>query len=65
MAGEAIMRMVLFRELEQILDGGFTGDIVLHCQFGEVKKYNVNEVRKPGMERRTAGPRDGDDRSKH
>lgn len=67
LTGEQINRLVLFREIEQLLDGGFTGEIALQCQFGEVRNYHVNEVRKPGedrrsMERRRDGPRDGEDR---
>jgi len=57
LSGEQVQRLVLFREIEQLLDGGFTGEISLHCQNGEVKKYHVNEVRQPGLERRPEGPR--------
>ena len=65
--GEQVQRLVLFRELEQLLDGGFVGDIILHCPGdGTVRNYHASEFRKPGeqdvQERRTAGPRDGDAR---
>jgi hypothetical protein len=57
------------RELEDILLRGFEGKITLHCSDGIVMKYFVEEVRKPGEdrrkhERRTDGLRDGEDRRK-
>jgi len=56
-------------EIETELLQGFSGDIVLHCLNGVVQTYHVNEKRKPGEERRqherrTDGPRDGEDRRK-
>jgi hypothetical protein len=53
LSGEQVNRLVLFRELEQLLDGSFTGEIVLNCHQGEVVSYKVNELRKPGEERRS------------
>lgn len=55
------------REIETCLLQGHTGDIVLHCLDGVVQSYHVNEKRVPGKdrrthERRTDGPRDGEDR---
>jgi hypothetical protein len=38
----------LFRELEEILEPGFTGQLTLHCNGGRVLKYDVNETRRPG-----------------
>lgn len=52
LSGEQVNRLVLFRELEQILDAGFTGEIILNCHGGDVVSYKVNELRKPGEERR-------------
>lgn len=54
-------------EIETELLQGYTGDIVLHCLDGVVQSYHLNEKRVPGKERRTherrtAGPRDGEDR---
>jgi len=34
-------------ELEEILGDGFTGQIVLHCNNGEVTKYELREIRHP------------------
>lgn len=60
-------RLQLYRELDDILDRGFTGEIVIHCLAGDVPKYDVLERRKLGadrrhIERRREGPRDGEDR---
>ena len=69
LTGEQVNRLVLFRELEQLLDAGFSGQIILHCGVGEVFKYEVSEMRKPGeqrstLERRIAGPRQSDEQRK-
>jgi len=53
LSGEQVSRLVLFRELEQLLDAGLTGEILLNCHQGDVISYKVNELRKPGQERRT------------
>lgn len=68
-SGELVSRLVLYRELDEILDRGLTGKIELHVRHGDVLNYHVTEVREPGkerrtMERRTGGYRDGDDRRK-
>jgi hypothetical protein len=42
----------LFRELEEILEPGFTGQLTLHCNEGQVLKYEVNETRRPGQRER-------------
>jgi len=49
--GEQVQRLVLFREIEQLLDGGFTGQITLHCNQGQIPRYTIEETRKPGAER--------------
>jgi len=53
LTGDQINRLVLFRELEQILDGQFTGEVILNCHQGDVVSYKVTELRKPGAERQT------------
>jgi len=50
-------------EIETQLLQGFTGEIVLHCLHGVVTTYDTTKKnQKPGEERRTAGPRDGEER---
>lgn len=45
------MNADLFRELAELLQGdGFTGQVVLHCNQGQVLKYEVSQVRRPGGE---------------
>lgn len=65
-SGEQILWQTVSREVEDILVREFSGDIVLHCLNGVVQTYHVNEKRKPGEERadeerRTQGPRNGQD----
>lgn len=69
LTGEQNAWLVVSLEIEQLLNAGFKGDIILHCSGdGTVKSYHASEFRKPGerrvQERRTAGPRDGEDRRK-
>lgn len=56
--------LTVSREIETELLQGFTGEITLHCLHGVVESYHINERRKPGHERRTAGPRDTPERRK-
>ena len=42
-------RRQLIREIEQLLDSGFTGRIVLSCAQGVVPRYTVEESRIPGQ----------------
>lgn len=57
--GEAILRSVAFREIEQLLDGGFVGRIVLHCtEGGAIARYVTEETRVPGVARRRLRPLD-------
>jgi hypothetical protein len=37
----------LFTDLSHILEDGFTGQIILHCNEGQVGKYEIREVRRP------------------
>lgn len=68
LSGEQIQRLVVWREIEEMLDRGFKGEIVLHCTDGCIPKYHFTEYRTPGQsdrrthERRTAGPRVDEDR---
>jgi hypothetical protein len=38
---------VFWRELQAILDQGFTGQIILHCNAGTVVKYEKRETLRP------------------
>ena len=44
------MNQGFYVELDGILEDGFTGDIVLHCDRGRVAKYELREVRRPKTE---------------
>ena len=41
------MTPAFWRELQEVLDHGFTGQLVLHCDNGEVKKYERRETLRP------------------
>jgi hypothetical protein len=45
---EPTRRRILFREIEQLLATGFTGQITLHCHEGRIPRYTVEETRQPG-----------------
>ena len=45
--GDGVLRLQLLRELEEHLDRGFHGQIVLHCERGMVRKYELREFRTP------------------
>lgn len=45
---------VTFREVEQLLAHGFTGQITLHCAEGKIVRYTVQETRTPGKPNRSA-----------
>jgi hypothetical protein len=47
-ANETARRAILFREIEQLLATGFTGQITLHCHEGRIPRYTVEETRQPG-----------------
>lgn len=50
-----LSREALFRELTDLLESGFTGNVTLHCLAGEVRKYVIELHRIPG---RTSGTDD-------
>lgn len=41
------MTPTFWRELQDVLDEGFTGQLVLHCSEGQVVKYERNETLRP------------------
>ena len=38
---------VFFRELKEVLAGGFTGTVTLHVHEGAVKMFETNQRRRP------------------
>ncbi len=44
------MNEALFKELRQLMVGGFTGQLILHCDQGSIKKYELHEWRRPKAE---------------
>jgi len=46
LTGEQEDRLLLFRKIEQLLDGGFTGQIILHCAQGKVPRYSIEQTKK-------------------
>ena len=48
---ETARRAVLFREIEQLLATGFTGQITLHCNQGRIPRYTIKQTRQPGKRR--------------
>lgn len=50
LTGEETIRLIAFREIEQLLVQGFRGQIILHCPGnGTVGKYETREFRTPGQ----------------
>lgn len=43
------MTPAFWRELQAILDRGFTGQLVLHCSQGTVVKYEKHETLRPAV----------------
>lgn len=48
LSGGAELRLVVYRELEQIIGGDFNGKVTLHCTDGVIRMYDVVESRRPG-----------------
>lgn len=50
-------RSAFWLELDRLLDAGFTGQIVMHANLGNVVKYDVSQTKRPpnGRELETKG----------
>jgi hypothetical protein len=59
-------QLALWREIEALLAGGFTGKIILHCAEGSVPKIETHQLknRRQVLDRRQQARKDEDRRRK-
>jgi len=36
-----------YLELDELLDDGFSGQVVLHCSEGQIVKYDIKQTKRP------------------
>jgi hypothetical protein len=41
----------ILSEIESLVHDGFTGHVTLHCEAGQILRFEIGETRKPGRPR--------------